>query len=959
MRTYSGLLLTMIIVLCMPSVVYPHSVPTHRNITREAVAYLQRVDRRFACALTLEEKLQIGTAGEDYGLRPLFHFYPQLNRGAFFASCSSLDWGILNSRPYCSNAATFGFSFPNEHTWLQAMMKARENTGSPSEAGWEELGYVLHLLEDLSSPAHTRNDPHPIYDPVESGTEDDTRNPQSPPDSIGLISFSSVEEFFTSLHQITQSNYFSADTIRDPTLIDDSGNLIGPPIGRQDGSYFYDARNANRRIAYKGRRYFESGEDVRKATVDTVIAADQFNELGPVVVQYAASFIRYYYEAASPALCTDPFVVTNTEDGGPGSLRQALLNANTNPGRDTVTFNIPGTGPHTIIPITALPDITDPVVIDGTSQPGFVDKPVIELRNVSTFPNPNPRILAITAGNSTVRGLAIIAQSQYGLELRTAGGNLIEGNYLGTYITGTEGSGVGLHIVGSSTNTIGGTTISKRNIIHGAWVENSHDNRITGNYIGTNAAGTAPFTPTSFGLRIFNDSHNNTVGGTTVGERNVMFNLTIDNSHGTRVTGNYIGTNAAGTSRFPPVIQITSATLINSSNNIIGGTTSAERNVIVYVQLNNSTGNQVLGNYIGIDAPGTHIIGGGAGIQLLNGSINNRIGTLTAGNVVGVRSGSTDGGTAVSADNASSHNIHIEGNAIHGEGGIRIPGGNIFLVNGAGNTIKGNSISPECGGYIAVIRPAGVNQSDNIGFRPDVPRDFSVSGLTSTSAILNWNAVPEVTSYEVNLLTNTGPPVPFTLRTSSLFTPVTGLSPGATYTFTVKTFNNRCDSGGGNFGPSFTTPGVTPQPLGAPILISEETSTRAIALESIVWLRDPLKLDSTVPWGFDNRSRVTLFATNLDLLPEESISVVTVDAEDASHRIYPLTVEYVGKVPGLDWLSNVVVRLHDDMGDVGDVLVRLTVRGVSSNRVRLGVGHVGGGPPDDVGTLPTPGRPPQ
>ena len=74
---------------------------------------------------------------------------------------------------------------------------------------------------------------------------------------------------------------------------------------------------------------------------------------------------------------------------------------------------------------------------------------------------------------------------------------------------------------------------------------------------------------------------------------------------------------------------------------------------------------------------------------------------------------------------------------------------------------------------------------------------------------------------------------------------------------------------------------------------------------------------------------------------------MTIEAEDASHRIYPLTFEQVRKVQGFDWLSCVIVRLNDDMGDIGNVLIRLTVRGFSSNRVRVGIGHVGGGPDDD------------
>jgi len=90
-----------------------------------------------------------------------------------------------------------------------------------------------------------------------------------------------------------------------------------------------------------------------------------------------------------------------------------------------------------------------------------------------------------------------------------------------------------------------------------------------------------------------------------------------------------------------------------------------------------------------------------------------------------------------------------------------------------------------------------------------------------------------------------------------------------------------------------------------------------------------------------------LFATSLSLNPGETASAVTADAEDASHVHYPLSVEYVGAVPGYAWMSSVVVRLNDNLGDTGDVLVGITLHGIASNRVRIGVGHIGGGPPDD------------
>ena len=76
-------------------------------------------------------------------------------------------------------------------------------------------------------------------------------------------------------------------------------------------------------------------------------------------------------------------------------------------------------------------------------------------------------------------------------------------------------------------------------------------------------------------------------------------------------------------------------------------------------------------------------------------------------------------------------------------------------------------------------------------------------------------------------------------------------------------------------------------------------------------------------FGPDNCTRIMLFAGNLHLQSGESFDVVTADAEDESHQIYSLRVEYVGPVPDQDWATAVVVRLNEQMGDVGDVLVRI------------------------------------
>src|ERR1051326_6170076 len=171
------------------------------------------------------------------------------------------------------------------------------------------------------------------------------------------------------------------------------------------------------------------------------------------------------------------FTVTNTDPSGPGSLAQAIFDANANPGADTIAFNIPGSGLHTIAPIGPLPTITDPVTIDGYTQPGakantlaLGSDAVLQIQLSGAVANSAAGLL-ISAGNSTVRGLVINRFNFYGIYLQTNGGNVVAGNYIGTDATGTgsfaapnNGSGV---FMNSANNTIGGLTPADRNLISG------------------------------------------------------------------------------------------------------------------------------------------------------------------------------------------------------------------------------------------------------------------------------------------------------------------------------------------------------------------------------------------------------------------------------------------------------------------------------------------------------------
>ena len=375
------------------------------------------------------------------------------------------------------------------------------------------------------------------------------------------------------------------------------------------------------------------------------------------------------------------FTVTNTGDSGTGSLRQAILNANSNPGADRIEFAIPGAGPHTITPTTVLPTISDPVTIAGNSQQGFSGVPVIELNGGSAGAGVDG--LKITAGSSVVRNLVINRFSNTGIDLSSNGNNIIEGNYIGTNAAGTADMGNTFHglTVQSSNNTIGGTTAAARNIISGNdnfgifLTAGTTGNSVQGNFIGTNAAGTEAVGNSS-GVATGGQSGtfaNNTIGGTAPGARNIIsgnngLGVSISGTIvGNLVQGNFIGTNAAGSAALG---NISDGVLINfgSLNNTIGGTTPAARNVI---SGNGRNGircdyhpNMIQGNFIGMQMNGVSPLGNGS-----NGVFLNFVG------------GNTVGGAATGAGNTIAFN----------------GGDGVLVVTGTANAVSSNSIFSNTG----------------------------------------------------------------------------------------------------------------------------------------------------------------------------------------------------------------------------------------------------------------------
>jgi hypothetical protein len=277
-----------------------------------------------------------------------------------------------------------------------------------------------------------------------------------------------------------------------------------------------------------------------------------------------------------PAVIT----VTSTDDtimlDGFISLREALTAANTNAvsgdapagdaGFDTIKFNIagaPGTV-HTIQPMSVLPPITEPVFINGYSQPGASANTLadgdnaflaIELDGINAGLEPG---LTLAAGNSTVQGLIINRFGTDGIDVIGGSGNVIRGNFIGTDQTGQIDRGNGVIGIGlfTSNNTVGGTARTARNLISGNKVEgieilnpNATGNLIQGNLIGTDDTGTKALGNGGPGVRLFSGMYN-TIGGTAPGAGNrIAFNtgagVLIVSNEGSRnaVLGNAIFAN--------------------------------------------------------------------------------------------------------------------------------------------------------------------------------------------------------------------------------------------------------------------------------------------------------------------------------------------------------------------------------------------------------------------------------
>ena len=420
----------------------------------------------------------------------------------------------------------------------------------------------------------------------------------------------------------------------------------------------------------------------------------------------------------SRAAVAATFTITNADDAGAGSLRQAILDANSTGGADTINFNIVGSGVHTITLTTVLPTITEAVTIDGYTQPGATPNtngPTlgtnaalrIEIDGTNTGDDQEAAILFFGPGadGSTVRGLVLNRGFYAGIRVSGTDGLVIAGNFIGTNPAGTAALGNGFAGIllngGPSNVTIGGTTPAAKNLISGNVFQGINfganggqggtGHLVRGNLIGTDASGGNTVPNMSTGIDIQGTTSNLTIGGTTPESRNVVsgnasygIRFRTSSGVGNAALGNFVGTDPAGAA---PVGNGAYGISVESTGSVIGGAAAGAGNLVsgnvgVGISVFQTTGIGVYGNRVGTDSTGTFAVpNGGDGIVLsANGSIAGGI-APGEGNLVAHNLGS---GIEVQGFTGALTGNTIRGNSIYSNGGIGIDlGGDGVTANDA------------------------------------------------------------------------------------------------------------------------------------------------------------------------------------------------------------------------------------------------------------------------------------
>jgi CSLREA domain-containing protein len=553
--------------------------------------------------------------------------------------------------------------------------------------------------------------------------------------------------------------------------------LEGEPVAMLKARLNADARDDLIVVDREGRLAallsLPAGSGLATLTAENAENAENNQEKLKSSALSAASAVNPDEDADAPLSVQQlSIVVTNTNDSGTGSLRQAILDANAAGGPQTIIFNIPASDPNfangvfTITLSSGLPALTNPsgITVNGQSQIGFSDntnngQPVIVINGTSSFNG-----VSLTSDSNTIRKVQIVNCAN-GVTINATLNNQVISSTIGLLVDTANPNGVaapnGGGVVIDNTagpNTIGGTVAAFRNVIsgnsgQGVLLQNDAiSNVIAGNYIGTDVTGTLDRGNGLSGV-LLNETPSNIIGGSSAGAGNLVsgndthgVDLFGSGATGNQVQGNFIGTSATGTAGLGNSGH--GVFLNGAPTNLIGGTAAGARNLIsgnnsdgVAINGSQATGNQVQGNYIGTDVTGTLDRGNTFDGVFLDGAPTNLIGGTAAGarNLI---SGNNSNGVEISGSGSVGNQVqgNFIGTQADGTSALGNSNRGVFIVFSASNNTIGGAAMAGAGNVIAHNGASGVFVSSGASNRIEsnaifnntsLGIDLSTSGVTA------------------------------------------------------------------------------------------------------------------------------------------------------------------------------------------------------------------------------------
>ncbi len=521
---------------------------------------------------------------------------------------------------------------------------------------------------------------------------------------------------------------------------------------------------------------------------------------------------RPIIEALETRQMLSTFTVTSASDSGTGTLRQAIIESDNTPGSNTINFNVPGQGPITIALGSALPAITNPVVIDATTQPGTPGLPGIELNGSgagagTTGLDLEPGASGTSSTPTAIKGLELNGFSGSGLVLNGASYVNVSLDDVGVAWQGTASGFINYTARGNGGDGVVLTNQAAHDTLSRCIVANNGGNGVTlgaganqdsvansaltanrangvlitdagtsSNVLSGDEIGDGPAAYQSFnggdGVLVQNSASSNIVGGSTAGSGNVISGNAVCGVYikdagttGNLVAGNLIGTNDAGTASDPN--SINGVDIVGGASfNTVGGTTPGARNIIsgnrysgVAIAFGGTADNVVEGNFIGTDATGAGVLPNGAdGVDIIGGASFNTVGgaSATARNVI---SGNAGNGVVISDANSDSNVVASDdiGTNASGTAALGNGGDGALVENAASNNIIGGATAGS-GDVISGNGVCGVYIRDPGTTGNVVAGDVIGTNAAGTAAVANGiNGVDIVGGASFNTVGGTTP----------------------------------------------------------------------------------------------------------------------------------------------------------------------------------------------------------